>query len=89
MMRTMPTAPFTARIETDLKAELEQIARYERRSAGFLAGQAIRNLVEERRATRELIDTGLRLVALGAPALSSEEIHAWLEGDEAAPFPRA
>ena len=88
-MRTMPTAPFTARIDQDLKTELEQIARYERRSAGFIAGQAIRNLVEERRATRELIETGLKLVEMGAPALSSQDFHSWLEGDEDAAFPRA
>lgn len=84
----MPTAPFTARIDQDLKAELEQIARYERRSAGFIAGQAIRNLVEERRATRELIETGLKLVEMGAPSLSSQEFHSWLEGGEDAAFPR-
>ena len=83
----MPTAPFTARIDQDLKTELEQIARYERRSAGFIAGQAIRNLVEERRATRKLIETGLRLVEMGAPALSSQEFHSWLDGDEDAAFP--
>lgn len=85
----MPTTPFTARIDQNLKAELEQIARYERRSAGFLAEQAIRNLVEERQATRKLIETGLKLVEMGAPALSSQEFQSWLESDEAAPFPRA
>jgi len=88
-MRAMPTAPFSARIDQDLKAELEQIARYERRSTGYIAGQAIRNLVEERRATRELIETGLKLVDMGAPSLSSQEFHSWLEGAEDAPFPRA
>lgn len=88
-MRTMPTAPFTARIDKDLKAELEQIARFERRSAGFIASQAIRNLVEERRATRELIDTGLKLVEMGAPSLSPDEFNAWLNAEEDAPFPRA
>ena len=85
----MPTAPFTARIDKDLKAELEQIARFERRSAGFMAGQAIRNLVEERRATRELLDTGLKMVEMKAPALSSDDFHTWLDADEDAPFPRA
>lgn len=84
----MPTTPFTARIDTDLKAELERIAHYDRRSAGFIAGEAIRNLVEERRATRALIDTGLMLVALGAPAVSSDDVHSWLEGDDTAPFPQ-
>lgn len=84
----MPTTPFTARIDQDLKVELEQIARYERRSAGFIVGQAIRNLVEERRATRDLIKTGLKLVEMGAPAISPKEFHSWLEGDEDAVFPR-
>ena len=88
-MRTMPTTPFTARIDQELKTELEQIARYERRSAGFIAGQAIRNLVEERRATRELVETGLKLVEMGAPSLSSQDFHAWLEADEDVSFPRA
>lgn len=83
----MPTTPFTARIDQELKTELERIARYERRSAGFLAGQAIRNLVEERRATRELVETGLNLVEMDAPALSSEAFHAWLEGDNDAAVP--
>ena len=85
----MPTAPFSARIDQDLKIELEQIARFERRSAGYIAGQAIRNLVEERRATRELIETGLKLVEMGAPSLSSQDFHSWLESADDAPFPRA
>ena len=85
----MPTTPFSARIDRDLKAELEQIARYEHRSTGFIAGQAIRNLVEEHRATRELIGTGLKLAEMGAPALPSQEFHSWLEGDEGTVFPGA
>lgn len=87
-MKSMPTTPFTARIDQDLKAELEQIARFERRSAGFIASQAIRNLVEERKATRELVDTGLKLVEMGAPALSPDVLHSWIEGDDDSAFPR-
>lgn len=83
----MPTSPFTARIDQELKAELEQIARYERRSAGYIVGQAIRNLVEERRASRDLIEAGLKLVEMGAPTLSSQEFHTWLESSDDAPFP--
>lgn len=82
----MSTASLTARIDPDLKAELEQIARFEHRSASFLANQAIRNLVEERRATRELVDTGLALVEMGAPSVASEDVHAWLVSDNEA-FP--
>lgn len=82
----MSSASLTTRIDPDLKAELEQIARFERRSASFMANQAIRNLVEERRATRELVDTGIALVEMRAPSVASEKIHAWLASDEEA-FP--
>ena len=78
----MSGASLTTRIDPDLKAELEQIARHERRSASFMANQAIRNLVEERRATRELVETGLALVAMGAPAIAPEDVHAWLASDD-------
>jgi predicted transcriptional regulator len=84
----MPTIPFTARIDQDLKTELDQIARYERRSAGFMANQAIRNLVEERKATRELIDTGLALIEMAAPSVPADEFHAWLSAEDDLPFPQ-
>jgi predicted transcriptional regulator len=84
----MPTIPFTARIDKDLKTELDQIARFERRSAGFMANQAIRNLVEERKATRDLIDTGLALIEMGAPSVPAKEMHDWLFAEEDLPFPQ-
>jgi predicted transcriptional regulator len=84
----MPTIPFTARIEQNLKTELDKIARYERRSAGFMANQAIRNLVEERIATRELIETGLALVEMGVPSVPAEEFHDWLFAEDDLPFPQ-
>lgn len=83
----MSNASLTTRIDADLKAELERIARYERRSASFMANQAIRNLVEERRATRELVETGLALVEKRAPAIAAGDVHAWLASDEEA-FPQ-
>lgn len=89
-MDTMPTTSFTTRIDTDLKAELEEIARMENRSASFMANQAIKSLVEERKATRELIDLGLEMVEAGAPTIAPDDIHAWLLAeDENAPFPEA
>jgi predicted transcriptional regulator len=89
-MDTMPTTSFTTRIDTDLKAELEEIARMENRSASFMANQAIRSLVEERKATRELIELGLEMVEAGAPTIAPDDIHAWLLAeDENAPFPEA
>lgn len=86
----MATTSFTTRIDTELKAELENIARMENRSASFMANQAIRSLVEERKATRELIELGLEMVDAGAPTIASEDIHAWLLAeDDSVPFPEA
>ena len=82
----MPTSTFTTRIDVDLKERLQKIAQYDRRSASFMANQAILNLVEEREATRELIETGLMLADKGI-SISSEAIHAWMNGPEDAPFP--
>ena len=87
-MITMATTSFTTRIDSELKAELEQIARFENRSASYMANQAIRALVDERKATRELVELGLELVDAGAPTLAADDIHAWmLDDDDAAPFP--
>lgn len=62
----------------------------ENRSASFMANQAIKSLVEERKATRELIELGLEMVQTGAPTIPSEDIHDWLLAeDENAPFPQA
>ena len=83
----MPTATFTTRMDVDLKERLQKIASYDRRSASFMANQAILNLVEEREATRELVETGLKLIEQGAPTISPEAIHAWMEGPEDASFP--
>lgn len=83
----MPTSTFTTRIDVDLKERLQKIAQYDRRSASFVANQAILNLVEEREATRELVELGLAMVEQGAPSISSEAIHAWMNGPEDAPFP--
>jgi predicted transcriptional regulator len=85
----MPTASFTTRIDADLKAELEAMARFEDRSASWLANQAIRNFVEERVATRELLRAGLAAIAHGAAGIEPGAVHAWLSADDAAAFPRA
>jgi predicted transcriptional regulator len=85
----MPIASLTTRIDANLKSELEKIARYEKRSASFLTIQAITNLVEERRATRELVETGLALIEAGVPGISSAQVHEWFMADENAPFPQS
>jgi len=85
----MPTVPFTHRIDTQLKTELEKIAQYDDRSAAYVANQAIRNFVEERQSTRELIETGLALIEANAPSIPAEDIHSWLLSDEEQSFPEA
>lgn len=84
----MPTAMFTTRLDVDLKAELERLARIEDRSASWMANQAIRAFVEERRATRDLVEAGLDLVDRGDPGVSPEAVHDWMTAeDDARPFP--
>jgi predicted transcriptional regulator len=83
----MPTASFTARIDADLKAELEAIARFEDRSASWLANQALRNFVDERIATRELLRAGLGLIESGAEGAAPEDVHRWLSADDERSFP--
>jgi predicted transcriptional regulator len=85
----MPTASFTARIDVDLKTELEAIARFEDRSASWLANQAIRNFVEERIATRELLRVGLGLIEQSAEGVAPEAVHEWLAADDEQAFPGA
>ena len=58
----MPTTTFTTRIDQDLKARLERIARLENRSASDVANRAIEAAVLEREATHELVDIGLQMV---------------------------
>lgn len=83
----MPTTSFTTRIDTDLKTDLEQIAQFEDRSASYMANLAIRNFVEERKATRELVDVGLEMVARGMPGIVPEAVHDWMLVDDERPFP--
>ena len=84
----MGTSIFSTRIDSDLKEELQRIAKAERRSASFIANQAIENLVAERRATRELVELGMQLAEQGASSIPAEDIHSLiLAEDDTAPFP--
>lgn len=86
----MGSVPFTHRIDSELKAELDQIARYEDRSASYMANQAIRNMVEERKATRELVEIGLALIEKGnPPVITSQEALDWFMADDDRAFPTA
>ena len=82
------TTTFTTRIDTDLKARLEQIAKNEDRSASYMANQAIRFLVEEREATRRLVELGLKHIDK-MDIYSEEDVDAWLKSPEGTPFPES
>ncbi len=84
----MPTTSFTTRIDADLKARLEEVARRDGRSASYVANLAIRNLVEEREATRELLQAGLALAEAGL-SVAEAEVEAWLNDPDDRPFPEA
>ena len=83
----MASASFTHRMDPDLKAELERIARFDDRSASYIANLAIRAFIEERQATRELVLEGLRQVEAGAPFVSADEVRDWILADDDRPFP--
>lgn len=83
----MATTSLTTRLDAELKDELERIARFDKRSLSFMTNQAIRNLVEERRATRDLVRTGLALVAAGDEGAAPEAVHDWLLADNDTSFP--
>jgi predicted transcriptional regulator len=51
----MPTVPFTLRIDAAIKKRLEQEAKREDRSAGYVAQQAIRAYVEAKERARAAI----------------------------------
>lgn len=82
----MTTTTFTTRIDLGLKRRLEQIAERDKRSASFVANQAIQNLVEEREATRDLVFVGLKLADAGY-SISEEDIDSWLRNPEDTVFP--
>jgi predicted transcriptional regulator len=84
----MATATFTTRIDADLKARLEQIAKFEDRSASYMANQAIAALVEEREATQELVATALELVAMDG-GHDEAVVEAWLDAPADTAFPKA
>ena len=84
----MPSTSLTTRIDSELKSRLEKIARFEDRSASYMANQAIKALVEEREATHNLVSIGVKLVEKNI-SISEDEIDDWLQSDESTTFPKA
>lgn len=86
-MHTMSKTVFTTRMDEDLKARLERVAKYENRSASFMANQAIKALVEEREQTHALVNVGLQLIERGDGMISSEAVDDWLRAGDDERFP--
>jgi predicted transcriptional regulator len=84
----MTTTTFTTRIDLGLKKRLEQLAERDKRSASYVANQAIQNMVEEREATRDLVLVGLELAKAGH-SISEEDIDSWLRNPDDTAFPAA
>lgn len=79
----MDKVALNTEIDAGLNEVLEEIARFDNRSPADLDDQAIRNLVEERVVTRELLHHSLRLIDGGdVKAVDSAEIHDWLLSDK-------
>ena len=83
----MQNTTFTTRIKPELKARLEQIAKYEDRSASYMANQAIQALVEEREATHGLVKTALELID-NAEIHDEKSVDAWLGSPAGNSFPK-
>lgn len=82
----MGTTTFTTRIDANLKKRLEQVAKYEDRSASYLANKAIERLVEEREATTRLVNFAVKNLEK-LDVYSEEDIDGWLHAPDGTPFP--
>ena len=72
----MPSARFTLRLEPDLKDWLEDEARRQDRSAGFLANKAIETLRHDTEAKRRAIEAAMAEADKGE-FISEEAMTAW------------
>lgn len=59
----MPTVSFTTRIDAELKAKLDAIAKAEDRSASYVANRAIEAILDEREAFNQQVDRAVARAA--------------------------
>jgi predicted transcriptional regulator len=78
MMKTMTSARFSLRLEPELKDWLEVEAKRQKRSAGFLATEAIQHLKEMTETKRQLIRDAVSEAEKGV-FVSQEAVHAWMD----------
>ena len=73
----MPTTPFSIRIDIGVKAKLEQEARREDRSAGYIAQKAIEDYLDAKAYFREEMQAALAEADKGV-FISEEAMDAWM-----------
>ncbi|MEM7642373.1 MAG: ribbon-helix-helix domain-containing protein [Pseudomonadota bacterium] len=87
----MPTVSFTTRIDADLKAKLDAIAKAEDRSVSYIANRAIEAILEERDAFNQQVDRAVARAAAGE-TVPADAVFDWMrdhDAGKATPFPRA
>lgn len=86
----MPTAPFTFRMDNELRKSLEREAQYEDRPASQLANRAIKTMIEAREAKRQAIDAALEEAEKGE-FISQGALNQWMDswdGNNELPIPQ-
>lgn len=74
----MATTPFSLRLDTELKAQLDVEAQELDRSASYVATKAIRAYLQAREYKRKAIDEAIEQADKGV-FVSQEKVHAWME----------
>ena len=85
----MPTTPFSIRLDTKVKAKLEQEARREDRSAGYIAQMAIEDYLDAKAYKRECLREAVAEADKGV-FVSWEKVDAWMKSwgtDDELPMP--
>lgn len=78
----MTSARFSLRLEPELKVWLEIEAKRQKRSAGFLATEALQHLRKTTEAKRQLIRDAAREAEKGV-FVSQEAVHVWMDSWDA------
>jgi len=85
----MPTAPYTFRMDDDVRKALEQEAQFEDRPAAQLANRAIKAMIQAKAAKRNAIEAALA-EADKEEFISQEAMNDWMESwdtDNEQPLP--
>lgn len=77
-MKSVPTTPYTFRMDKNLRKALEQEAEYEDRPAAQLANRAIKAMIQAKAAKREALETAL-VEADKGEFVSQEGLNKWMD----------